>query len=273
MSRAGSCSGSARIGLADVRANATTIENVRLWDVEPLLQTFGQLQEIRTYYDFVSVDDDRYWIDGRYRQVLLSPRELNPASLPTRTFINEHLTFTHGMGLTLGAGNQATAEGLPVLFIKRPAAGARTSTSRSRGRRSTSASSPTPTSSPTRGSASSTTRLATRTSLPQYARHAAACRSAAFARRWLLATYFRSLKVLLSSDITTDSRALYHRNIAARARMALPFLLFDPDPYLVDRAPTARWSGSSTPTPRRAATPTRGRSPTARTTCATASRW
>ena len=48
-----------------------------------------------------SVDDDRYRIDGQYRQVLLSPRELNPASLPTRTFINERLTFTHGMGLTL----------------------------------------------------------------------------------------------------------------------------------------------------------------------------
>ena len=91
---------------------------MRLWDRDPLLQTFGQLQEIRTYYDFVSVDDDRYWIDGKYRQVLLSPRELNTASLPTRTFINEHLTFTHGMGLTLGPVNQVTPEGLPVLFIK-----------------------------------------------------------------------------------------------------------------------------------------------------------
>src|SRR5205814_7019924 len=102
----------------DIEANQPTIQNVRLWDREPLLQTFGQLQEIRTYYDFVSVDDDRYWIDGRYRQVLLSPRELNSGSLPTRTFINERLTFTHGMGLTLGPVNQVTAEGLPVLFIK-----------------------------------------------------------------------------------------------------------------------------------------------------------
>ncbi len=91
---------------------------MRLWERDPLLQTFGQLQEIRTYYDFVSVDDDRYWIDGKYRQVLLSPRELNPASLPTRTFINEHLTFTHGMGLTLSPVNQVTTEGLPVLFVK-----------------------------------------------------------------------------------------------------------------------------------------------------------
>ena len=110
--------GEADLTLADIRANAPTIENVRLWDREPLLQTFGQLQEIRTYYDFVSVDDDRYWIDGKYRQVLLSPRELNAASLPTRTFINEHLTFTHGMGLTLSPVNQVTVEGLPVLFVK-----------------------------------------------------------------------------------------------------------------------------------------------------------
>ena len=64
------------------------------------------------------MDDDRYWVDGKYRQVLLSPRELNPASLPTRTFINEHLTFTHGMGLTLGPVNQVTTEGLPVLFVR-----------------------------------------------------------------------------------------------------------------------------------------------------------
>jgi uncharacterized protein len=110
--------GGGDLTLADIRANAPTIENVRLWDRDPLLMTFGQLQEIRTYYDFVSVDDDRYWIDGKYRQVLLSPRELNAASLPTRTFINEHLTFTHGMGLTLGPVNQVTTEGLPVLFVK-----------------------------------------------------------------------------------------------------------------------------------------------------------
>src|SRR5437667_482581 len=64
--------GEARLTERDIRANRPTIDNVRLWDRDPLLlQTFGQLQEIRTYYDFVSVDDDRYWIDGQYRQVLL----------------------------------------------------------------------------------------------------------------------------------------------------------------------------------------------------------
>jgi uncharacterized membrane protein (UPF0182 family) len=110
--------GDASLTLANIRANAATVENVRLWDRDPLLQTFGQLQEIRTYYDFISLDDDRYIVNGRYRQVLMAPRELNPESLPTRNFVNRHLTFTHGMGLTLAPVNEVTGEGLPVLYVK-----------------------------------------------------------------------------------------------------------------------------------------------------------
>ena len=98
--------------------NAATLKNVRLWDHAPLLETFGQIQEIRTYYDFVSVDNDRYHIDGALRQVMLSARELNSASLPARTWVNERLTFTHGYGLTLGPVNEVTSEGLPVLFVR-----------------------------------------------------------------------------------------------------------------------------------------------------------
>ncbi|MBU1178516.1 UPF0182 family protein, partial [Patescibacteria group bacterium] len=102
----------------DINQNELTIKNVRLWDREPLLDTFSQIQEIRTYYDFISVDNDRYTINDEYRQVMLSPRELNSASLPNKTFINERFTFTHGYGLTLGPVNQVTNEGLPLLFVK-----------------------------------------------------------------------------------------------------------------------------------------------------------
>ena len=223
--------GEADLTLADIRANAPTIENVRLWDRDPLLLTFGQLQEIRTYYDFVSVDDDRYWIDGKYRQVLLSPRELNAASLPTRTFINEHLTFTHGMGLTLGPVNQVTSEGLPVLFIK---------------------------------DLPPVSTVSLRVTRPQiyygelandfvfvgtrqrefdhpegetnvYAGYTGTggVRVGNLLRRLLLAARFGSSKILLSQDITNDSRVLFYRNIRNRAERALPFLRFDRDPYLV----------------------------------------
>jgi uncharacterized membrane protein (UPF0182 family) len=223
--------GEARLTERDIRANRPTIDNVRLWDRDPLLQTFGQLQEIRTYYDFVSVDDDRYWIDGQYRQVLLSPRELNSASLPTRTFINERLTFTHGMGLTLGPVNQVTPEGLPVLFIKDlpPASSVSLRVTR-----------------PELYFGELTDSwVFARTAQREFDYPAGdeniftsyagtgGVRVGSFLRRLVLATYFRSLKVLLSSDITNDSRAMYLRNIRLRARVALPFLSFDDDPYLV----------------------------------------
>ncbi|MEZ0332404.1 MAG: UPF0182 family protein [Gemmatimonadales bacterium] len=223
--------GEADLTLADIRANGPTIENVRLWDRAPLLQTFGQLQEIRTYYDFVSVDDDRYWIDGKYRQVLLSPRELNAASLPTRTFINEHLTFTHGMGLTLGPVNQVTTEGLPVLFIKDlpPVSNVSLRVTRPQiyygelaneyvfaGTRQREFDHPS-------GEAN------------VYAdyRGTGGVRVGNLLRRVLLAARFGSSKILFSQDITNDSRVLYYRDIAGRARKALPFLGFDRDPYLV----------------------------------------
>ena len=107
--------GDAHLTRADLDRNAATIVNVPLWNDRPLLDTFGQIQEIRTY-DFAAVDNDRYMIDGQYRQIMLSARELNSASLPSRR-INEHLTFTHATARAR-TGERGDAEGLPVLFIK-----------------------------------------------------------------------------------------------------------------------------------------------------------
>ncbi len=223
--------GDATLSLTDIQANRATIDNVRLWDRSPLLQTFGQLQEIRTYYDFVSVDDDRYWIDGAYRQVLLSPRELNSQSLPTRTFINERLTFTHGMGLTLSPVNQVTAEGLPVLFIKDlpPVSSVSLKITRPE----------------IYYGELSNDYVVVRTEQPEFdypsgegnvfttyeGSGGVVVRS--FARRLLLSLRFRSKDVFFSQDINADSRVLYRRSIRERASNALPFLRLDSDPYIM----------------------------------------
>ncbi len=223
--------GEATLTLDDIRANAGTIRNVRLWDRDPLLQTFGQLQEIRTYYDFVSVDDDRYWIDGEYRQVLLSPRELNSAALPTRTFINERLTFTHGMGLTLGPVNQVTQEGLPVLFVKDlpPASSVSLTVTRPE----------------LYFGELSNDYVFVKTRQREFDYPAGDQNAfttyegmggvtvSSWLRRAVLSARFASLKILLSQDIGEESRALYHREIRERAAKALPFLRWDGDPYLV----------------------------------------
>ena len=222
-----------RLTPALIASNRATVDNVRLWDREPLLQTFGQIQSIRTYYDFVAVDDDRYHIAGQLRQVLLSAREMNTTSLPTRGFINEHLTYTHGMGVTLGPSNAVTAEGLPLLFIKDlpPVSSIDLRVTRPQiyfGELSNDF-----VLAPSRqrefdypageGDAAAYSSYDGRAGIPV----------GSFARRLLFAIRFGSLNILLSDDLTDRTRILYYRDVRERAERALPFLSFDRDAYLV----------------------------------------
>jgi uncharacterized membrane protein (UPF0182 family) len=226
-------SGDAELTRDDIAQNADTIKNVRLWDHQPLLDTFGQIQELRTYYDFASVDNDRYTIDGELRQVMLSARELNSESLPNRTWINEHLTFTHGYGLTLGPVNEVTSEGLPILFVR-----------------------DIPPQSSVPGSievkqpgiyfgelTNNYVLVNTLAKEFHYSKGeetvetsyagADGVRIGGLARRLLFSIGFQSLQILFSNDITGDSRILYHRNITDRVTTIAPFLRYDDDPYLV----------------------------------------
>ncbi len=111
---------SSNLSSEDIARNDATIKNARLWDWRPLRSTYSQIQEIRLYYDFVDADVDRYIIEGDYRQVLLSVRELNYRQIPSRaaTWVNTRLKYTHGYGLCMSPVNQVTPEGLPYLFIK-----------------------------------------------------------------------------------------------------------------------------------------------------------
>ena len=105
----------------DIDENNLTIKNIRLWDHRPLKDTYNQIQSIRLYYDFNDIDVDRYVIDGEYRQVMLSARELSAEKLAgeAQTWVNRKLQFTHGYGVALSPVNEVSAEGgLPVLLVK-----------------------------------------------------------------------------------------------------------------------------------------------------------
>jgi uncharacterized membrane protein (UPF0182 family) len=86
-----------------LRENSPTIDNIKLWDWQPLMDTYAQLQEIRTYYKFRDVNVDRYELGGAYQQVNLAARELEPSLLPAnaQTWVNQHVIFTHGNGVVM----------------------------------------------------------------------------------------------------------------------------------------------------------------------------
>ncbi len=109
-----------QLSAQDLEEHDVTIQNIRIWDERPLLQTYRQIQAIRLYYDFNNVDVDRYIVDNKYRQIMLAARELVIDKLPPQanTWVNRHLIYTHGYGLAASPVNEVTSEGLPRLFIK-----------------------------------------------------------------------------------------------------------------------------------------------------------
>lgn len=214
-----------------LKKNSPTIQNVRLWEHRPLLTSYAQLQEIRTYYDFLDADNDRYLINGEYRQIMLSARELVPESLPSRIWINEHLAFTHGYGICLGPVNQISPEGLPEFFIKDipPISTIDLQVTQ-----------------PEIYFGEAQTNYAiVKTKTKEFNYPAGdenvytiyegngGVQVRNFFRRLLFAIRFGELKILFSGDINSESKFIYHRSIRERISKAAPFIHFDADPYLV----------------------------------------
>jgi uncharacterized membrane protein (UPF0182 family) len=223
--------GDAALTRADLEANRGTLDNVRLWDHQPLLETFGQIQEIRTYYDFVSVDNDRYMINGKNRQVMLSARELNPSALPNRTWVNERMVFTHGHGLTLGPVNQVTSEGLPVLFVRDlpPVTTVDIDITE-----------PSIYYGELAGDYVIVRSKAQEFHYPKGEDNVYTTYSGtggvpigSLWNKLLFAARFRSYQILLSDDITAESRLMFDRQIRRRVAKIAPFLVLDDDPYPV----------------------------------------
>lgn len=103
----------------DVVKNKPLLDNVRLWDWQAFQNTITQLQALRQYYVFQDTDVDRYMIDGRIQQVMLTPRELDIRQLPdARTnWINGHFIYTHGYGMVMAEANRITSSGQPVFLV------------------------------------------------------------------------------------------------------------------------------------------------------------
>ncbi len=211
--------------------NIATIQNVRLWDYRPLRQTFKQIQALRTYYDFNDVDIDRYIFDRGLQQIMLSVRELDPTQLQNRTWVNEHLEFTHGYGLVMSPVNEVRGEGLPVLYVQDlpPRISINLPITRPQiyyGER---------------GSAYVFVR--TRVQEFDYPQGDINVRTTytgkggvpldSLLKKLAFSYRFGDSELLFAQALTAESRVMLNRNIRDAARIIAPFLTYDRDPYLV----------------------------------------
>ena len=217
----------------DIQNNEPTIHNIRLWDHRPLIQTYKQLQEIRLYYDFNTVNVDRYQVGNKYTEVAIAARELPTSLLPSlaRTWVNEHLVYTHGYGVVMSPVNEVTGDGLPKLIIKNipPESTDVTEITRPQiyyGEET-----------------ESFVVVHTTTKEFDYPKGnqnvyasyegRGGVQMSSFFRRLVYSWKFFDPNLFLSSYINDDSRIMFHRNITDRDYTIAPFLQYDSDPYLV----------------------------------------
>ena len=215
----------------DIDRHRSTVDNVRLWDPRVLLQTYGQLQEMRPYYRFSDVDVARYWIDGEYRQVMISARELVPEGLQTQSWINRHLQYTHGIGVVMNPSNEISRQRLPEFWISDipPKSSIDIEITQPRiyfGERT--------------NDYVIVNTLTDEFDYPMENRSATYRYSGAdgvkissFIDRLAFAFRFGNSRILLSTDITNESRILFDRNIFDRVKKIAPFLRYDQDPFVV----------------------------------------
>lgn len=216
---------------ADIAANSDVLNNIRLWDYRPLQLTYTQLQALRPYYVFGEVDIDRYDVDGQVRQVMLAARELDKTKLPSLSWVNEKLEFTHGYGLVMNPVDQFTADGQPEFFIKnlppeseleiqvtRPEIyyGEKTNDEVYVGSDRDEFSYPS-------GSENVYTSYAGTGGIPLDTS----------LKRLAFALHMGDANVLLSNEINSQTRVQFNRQIQKRILQITPFLWLDSDPYIV----------------------------------------
>ncbi|MGJ7046149.1 UPF0182 family membrane protein [Thermoanaerobacterium thermosulfurigenes] len=212
--------------------NQDTINNIRINDYRPVSQIYNQLQSIRLYYKFNDIDIDRYMINGNYRQVFISAREMNLDNLASqaKNWINMHLKYTHGYGVVMSTVNDVTATGQPDMVIKnippvsstnikitRPEIyfGELTNTYAIVNTKTGEFDYPS-------GDTNKENFYSGKSGIPM-----------TFLNKLLYTIYTGNIKILLSTDITPNSRMLLFRNIKDRVQRIAPFLIYDDDPYIV----------------------------------------
>ena len=213
----------------DVRENTGALNNARLWGPTELQRVFRATQEIRTEYRFGDVDVDRYAIGADDElPALIAPRELDEPNIPDRTWTNRHLRYTHGCGGVVAAGN-SEQRGEPSYLLANldPITGelaADLEEPRVYFGEDLS------------GYVVTGTKLDEQSCVagaePRYDGEAGVGVSS-FLRRAALGLRFWDWNIILSSQLTEESRALYMRDVRERVTTAAPFLRFDSDPYSV----------------------------------------
>ena len=215
---------------ADLVENTETISNIRINDFVPTQQFYNQTQSIRQYYTFNDVDNDRYMINGKYTQTYLATREIDEEKI-SDSWLNRHLKYTHGYGITLSRVDQVTSSGQPEVLIGNiPPESSVEEIQITRpeiyfGELSNEY--------VIVGTDEEEFDYPSGDSNEYTFYEGTAGIKLNFFNRLVFAAREGSLKLLVSSNIDSDSRIIINRNVMDRVQTIMPYLSYESDPYMV----------------------------------------
>jgi uncharacterized membrane protein (UPF0182 family) len=221
------------LAATDLEKDASTLQDARIWDWRALEPQLQQIQGLRPYYAFSSVDIDRYPIDGTERQLMITARELDVTRLPepAKVWVNLALKYTHGYGVVAVPVNEIDGRGNPILWAHDIPVVAKKNLSVAHGEiyfgdetndrvyvHTTEKEFDFP-----QGQANAETT---------YQGNGGVVLSNLW-RKLVVARQFDGLRLFISGYFTPQSRVMLRRNIVERVQTLAPFLRFDRDPYIV----------------------------------------
>jgi uncharacterized membrane protein (UPF0182 family) len=217
-----------------IDSNSGTIDNARLWDPNVIHDTYSTLQNLQTYYKIGDVDIDRYLIDGKVQQVLIAARGLNSADLPSQSFVNRHIVYTHGYGAVASPSNSAQGGGDPNFFLHDVPV-QQNGISLKSGPPSEIYFAEGLSSYVLTGAEQAEFNYQRAGATDQFTRYQGkdGVKLSNIVRRAAFALRFGSLDPLISGQINSNTKLLMERDIRARVEKLAPFLQFDADPYPV----------------------------------------
>ena len=227
-----------QLSTSTVNADITTVDNIRLWDPDPTvsLQTFQKKQNISAYYTFTTVQVDRYTVDGTLRPAIVGVRQIDGTNIPSSSWVNDHLQYTHGEGIVLAQANEATANGNPVFAIGDvPPHSAKTYPKVTQPAVYFGADEPGYVVADTH-QAELNGQKATGQNVESSYAGTGGVKLSSFLTKAAFAVRLGDLNLLLSNLITSQSKMMFVRDVRTMAEKAAPFLQFDSQPYpaLVD---------------------------------------
>lgn len=210
----------------EVEENANVINNIPVISKDAVSKTLENSQTVTGHYVYPNISIAKYNINGKNQLVYVAPREITN---PGRTYNNKTYEYTHGIGEIFTSATESSQNG-NIQYIQKDIVGKDEKINISEPRiyfgletKETIA-----TNTKNKNEYDYTDENGTD---QVYSYNGQAGLQLGFLDRLILGIKKGDINLAFSGEITNESKILINRDVITRAKKALPYLIYDEEPY------------------------------------------